>query len=213
MSFSHNNNKDFQELEKILQNLLNDNLQSYLDNLLKNNLEKSIKESLNEYVSEQIKIQRASYTNTNAILDNTAAIKELNEKLEYTLAELNDFKNSVENMLVEQRQKNGELQRKINYWEQSAIEFFRLLERAVDYETDEHKLLINRILDGYNGIFMNLGMERIIPQEKESLSEKFHEAIDEEESDIIPGNIVRCISWGYKIGDKVLEKAKVVVAK
>ncbi|MBP5973750.1 nucleotide exchange factor GrpE [Brasilonema sp. CT11] len=211
MSLSHN--KDFQELEKTLQNLLNDNLQSYLDNILTKKIEKSIKESLNEYVSEQIKTQRASYTNTNAILDNTAAIKELNEKLEYTLAELNDFNNSVETMLMEQRQKNGELQRKINYWEQSAIEFFRLLERAVDYETDEHKLLINRILNGYNGIFMNLGMERIIPQEKESLSERFHEAIDEEESDIIPGNIVRCISWGYKIGDKVLEKAKVVVAK
>ncbi|NMG20797.1 nucleotide exchange factor GrpE [Brasilonema bromeliae] len=45
------------------------------------------------------------------------------------------------------------------------------------------------------------------------MHENFHEAIDEEESDIIPGNIVKCISWGYRIGDKVLEKAKVVVAK
>ncbi|MBW4594294.1 MAG: nucleotide exchange factor GrpE [Brasilonema angustatum HA4187-MV1] len=213
MSFSHNNNKDFQELEKGLQKLLNENLQIFLDSMLKNNIEKYIKESLDEYVSEQRKIQRASYTNTNAILDNTATIKNLDEKLEQTMAELDELKKSVENMLMEQRQKNGELQRKINNWEQSAIEFLRLLERAVDYEKDENRVIINRILDCYNESFLNLGIERIIPQQKESLLERFHEAIDEEESDIVPGNIVRCISWGYRIGEKVLEKAKVIVAK
>jgi molecular chaperone GrpE (heat shock protein) len=56
-------------------------------------------------------------------------------------------------------------------------------------------------------------MERIIPQPNESLNENFHEAIAEEESNIIPGNIVKCVSWGYKIGDRMIEKAKVIVAK
>ncbi|KAB8335257.1 nucleotide exchange factor GrpE [Scytonema tolypothrichoides VB-61278] len=212
MTLSHNN-KDFQELDIFLRQSINDSLQNFLDENLKKHIDIFIKESFNQYVDEHRKIQRAYYTNTNAILDHLAAIKELYEKLEQTLEEVDSLKNSVENMLMEQRQKNGELQRKINCWEQSAIDFFRLLERAVDYETDERRLLINRILYGFNDLVKDFGIERIIPQENDYLHERFHEAIDEEESDIITGNIVKCISWGYRIGDKVLEKAKVVVAK
>ncbi|MBW4632466.1 MAG: nucleotide exchange factor GrpE [Iphinoe sp. HA4291-MV1] len=213
MSLKKNNNKSFQNLDEVVQQSIHETLQKFIDENLKNHIEDSVKESLNKYIDEQKKIQRAYYTNTNAIIDNSASVKELSNKLEQTLGELNDFKNSVEKMLMEQRQKNGELQRKINHWEQAATEFFHLLERAVDYETDEHKLLINRILDGFYHIVINLGMERIIPQSNESFNESFHEAIDEEESEIIPGNVVRCISWGYRIGDKLIEKAKVVVAK
>jgi molecular chaperone GrpE (heat shock protein) len=208
-----NNNKNLQNLDETLRQSINENLQKFLDESLKNYIENSIVETLNKYIDEQKKLQRVYYTNTNAVLDNSTAIKELYDKLEQTLAELSDFRNSVETMLMEQRQKNGELQRKIHHWEYTTMEFFRLLERAVDYETDENKRLINRILDGFAASVMNLGMERIIPKADELLNESFHEAVDEEESDIIPGNIVRCVSWGYKIGDKLLEKAKVVVAK
>jgi molecular chaperone GrpE (heat shock protein) len=212
MNLSHNN-KDFQELDIFLRQSINENLQNFINENLKKHIDISIKESFNQYLDEQRKIQRASYTNTNAILDNIAAIKELYEKLEQTLGELDSLKNSTENMLMDLRQKNGELQRKINCWEQSSVEFFRLLERAYDYETDEHRLLINRLLYGFNDLVQKLGIDRIIPQANDFLHESFHEAIDEEQSDIITGNIVRCISWGYRIGDKVLEKAKVVVAK
>ncbi|NMG20796.1 hypothetical protein [Brasilonema bromeliae] len=163
MNFSQNN-QNFQELDKILRQSINDTLQKFLDENLKNHIETSVKEFLNKYVDEQKKIQRLYYTKTNAIIDNTTASQELYHKLEQTLEELDSLKNSVENMLMEQRQKNGELQRKINCWEQSAIDFFRLLERAVDYETDERRLLINRILYGFNDLVNNLGIERIIPQ-------------------------------------------------
>jgi molecular chaperone GrpE (heat shock protein) len=207
------NNKNLQNFDEILRETIHETLQKIIDENLKNHIETSIVETFNKYIDEQKKLQRTYYTNTNAILDNSIAVKELYDKLEQTLAELDNFRNSVEKMLMEQRQINGELQRKINHWEQAATEFFCLLERAVDYETDENTRLINRILDGFAGIVMNVGMERIIPQPNESLNENFHEAIAEEESNIIPGNIVKCVSWGYKIGDKMIEKAKVVVAK
>jgi molecular chaperone GrpE (heat shock protein) len=206
------NNKNLQNFDEILRETIQENLQKIIDESLNKHIENCILETFNKYIEEQKKLQRTYYTNTNAILDNSTAVKELYDKLEQTLGELDDFRNSVEKMLIEQRQINGELQRKINHWEQAATEFFCLLERAVDYETDENTRLINRILDGFARIVMNLGMERIIPQPDESLNEKFHEAIDEEESNITPGNIVRCVNWGYKIGDKMIEKAKVVVA-
>ena len=207
------NNKNLQNFDEILRETIHETLQKIIDENLKNHIETSIVETFNKYIEEQKKLQRTYYTNTNAILDNSIAVKELYDKLEQTLAELDNFRNSVEKMLMEQRQINGELQRKINHWEQAATEFFCLLERAVDYETDENTRLINRILDGFARIVMNVGMERIIPQPNESLNENFHEAIAEEESNMIPGNIVKCVSWGYKIGDKMIEKAKVVVAK
>jgi molecular chaperone GrpE (heat shock protein) len=207
------NNKNLQNFDEILRETIHETLQKIIDEKLKNHIETSIVETFNKYIEEQKKLQRTYYTNTNAILDNSIAVKELYDKLEQTLAELDNFRNSVEKMLMEQRQINGELQRKINHWEQAATEFFCLLERAVDYETDENTRLINRILDGFARIVMNVGMERIIPQPNESLNENFHEAIAEEESNMIPGNIVKCVSWGYKIGDKMIEKAKVVVAK
>ncbi|KAB8314020.1 nucleotide exchange factor GrpE [Tolypothrix campylonemoides VB511288] len=206
------NNKNLQNFDEILREVVQENLQKNIDESLKHHIENCIVETFNKYIDEQKKLQRTYYTNTNAILDNSTAVKELYNKLEQTLGELDDFRNSVEKMLIEQRQINGELQRKINHWEQAATEFFCLLERAVDYETDENTRLINRILDGFARIVMNLGMERVIPQPDEPLNEKLHEAIDEEESNITPGNIVRCVNWGYKIGDKMIEKAKVVVA-
>lgn len=207
------NNQNLQNFDEILRETIHETLQKIIDENLKNHIETSIVETFNKYIDEQKKLQRTYYTNTNAILDNSIAVKELYDKLEQTLAELDNFRNSMEKMLMEQRQINGELQRKINHWEQAATEFFCLLERAVDYETDENTRLINRILDGFARIVMNVGMERIIPQPNESLNENFHEAIAEEESNIIPGNIVKCVSWGYKIGDKMIQKAKVVVAK
>ncbi|MGH8002544.1 MAG: nucleotide exchange factor GrpE [Brasilonema sp.] len=210
---SSNNHKNFQNLDEVIQQAIHKNLQICLDEKLKDYIENSVQNSLNQYLDEQKKIQRAYYTNTNAIIDNSAAIKELYDKLEQTLGEIDNLRNSVEKMLMEQRQKNGELQRKINHWEEAATEFFRLLERAVDYEKEENRLLINRMLDRFSCIVMNLGMERIIAQPNECLNENFHEAIGEEESDLIPGNIIRCISWGYRIGEKLIEKAKVVVAK
>ncbi|ARV58468.1 nucleotide exchange factor GrpE [Nostocales cyanobacterium HT-58-2] len=213
MNSKNSNNKKMQNLDETFPPSITETLHNFIDNTLKNHIKNSIVETLNQYVDEQKKLQRAYYTNTNAILDNSTAIKELYNKLEQTQGQLEDFKNCVEKMLIEQRQKNGELQRKIHHWEQAATDFFHILERAEDYETDENKKIINRILDEFNGIVINLGMERIIPQPDESLNERFHEVVDEEESEMTPGNIVRCISWGYKIGDKMIEKAKVVVAK
>lgn len=207
------NNKNLQNFDEILREAIQENLQKIIDESFKNHIENCILEIFNKYIDEQKKLQRTYYTNTNAILDNSTAVKELYNKLEQTLGELDDFRNSMEKMLIEQRQINGQLQRKINHWEQAATEFFCLLERAVDYETDENMRLINRILDGFTRIVINLGMERIIPQQNELLNENVHEAIDEEESNITAGNIVKCVNWGYKIGDKILEKAKVVVAK
>src|ERR671932_619605 len=103
------NNKNLQNFDEILRQTIQENLQKIIDESLKTHIENSIVETLNKYIDEQKKLQRTYYTNTNAIIDNSTAVKELYDKLEKTLGELDDFRNSVEKMLIEQRQINGEL--------------------------------------------------------------------------------------------------------
>ena len=165
-------------------------------------------------IEEVKKLSRQYYINTSTIQENSAAVKELNENLQQSRGELVEVRKSVEQMLIIQRQENGELKREVKEWEQTAIEFFRLLERALDCEKDENQRSIEKILDEFARTVIVRGLERIIPQSDEPLTEKFHAVIEEKESPyIIPGNILRCASWGYRIGSDVIEKAKVVVAK
>ncbi len=201
--------KNTRNIDETLRQCVNDMLQKFIDEKLKNSLETSIAEALNNYIATSIdlddpkQIIRVYYKNTAAIQENSAAVQELH----------NEVKQYLEIILIEQRQKNGELQRKNQAWEQAAIDFFKTLERAIDCEKDENKRSIEKILSEFERTVINLGLERIIPQHNESLNEKFHEAVEEEESDVLPGNVLRCAGWGYRIGDNVIQKAKVVVAK
>ena len=201
--------KNTRNIDETIRQCVNDMLQKFIDEKLKNSIETSIAEALNNYIATSIDIDdpkqiiRVYYKNTAAIQENSAAVQELHDKV----------KQYLNMILIEERQKNGELQRKNQAWEQAAIDFFRMLERAIDCEKDENKRSIEKILSEFERTVINLGLERIIPQHNESLNEKFHEAVEEEESDVLPGNILRCAGWGYRIGDNVIEKAKVVVAK
>lgn len=195
--------------DKTLQQSINETLQKFINETLKTSIESSIIETLNNYIHTSVELDdpkqiiRAYYKNTSAIQENSATVQQVYEK----------FAQNLEKILIEQRQKNGELQRKVQNWEQAAVDFFSLLERAIDCEPKENQQLIEKILSEFERTVINLGLERIIPQDNESLNEKFHEAVAEEESELAPGQILKCVSWGYRIGDNVIQKASVVVAK
>ncbi|MBW4509115.1 MAG: nucleotide exchange factor GrpE [Scytonematopsis contorta HA4267-MV1] len=178
--------------------------------------EKIEMESIVEYINslENIKsLNRISYKNTSAIQENTAAIKEFNTNLQKTRQDIEQLKYSLDEMLIYQRQQNGTLKREIEEWEQATVDYFRLLERAIDCEADENKSLLQKILDEFAHIATVRGLERIIPEANQTLNEKLHEAIEiEESSEISPRNIIKCKRWGYRVGSHVIEKAKVVIA-
>lgn len=206
---TRNKSDKIRSIDEALKKIINDTLQKFINETLKNSIETSIAETLNNYIDNSVNIEdpkqiiRVYYKNTVAIQENSAAVQRLYEK----------FEQNIEKILIEQRQKNGELKRKIQDWEQAAIDFFQLLERAIEYDRSENKQSIEKILSEFERTVINLGLERINPQQNESLNEKFHEAVTEEESNYPPGNILKCTSWGYRIGDNVIKKAKVVVAK
>lgn len=168
---------------------------------------------LTSVLEESKKLNRQYYLNTSTIQENSEKVESLNNNLQYTQREFVEWKKYLEEISMKQRQEKGELIREIKRWQETAIEFFQLLERALYFENDENKRLIEKILSEYARILSLRGLDRIIPQSGEPLSEKHHKAIAEEVSDIESGNITRCERWGYKIGSEVLEKAEVLISK
>lgn len=78
---------------------------------------------------------------------------------------------------------------------------------------DNWKIGIEYIMKQFKEIFDQNGLESI-PTVGEIFDTQLHEAVSEEHSDdVAEGHIIREISGGYKVGDKVIEAAKVVVCK
>ncbi|MBW4619239.1 MAG: nucleotide exchange factor GrpE [Cyanosarcina radialis HA8281-LM2] len=179
------------------------------------NIEHSYLESLPKSIDEIKKVGREYYKNTAAIQDNSVFVKELYEKIDRSDNGLIELRKYLEELLIKQRQENGNLQRKIESWQTAAIGFFQMLERAIDYEKKEkNKRLLEKIITEFERSLMNLGLERIIPQVNEPINEIFHEVVDEIESnEVVSGTILKCYSWGYRIGDTVLDRAQVALAQ
>lgn len=179
------------------------------------NAEQNYLESLPKSIDEIKKVGREYYKNTAAIQDNSTFVKELYEKIDRSGDALLELRKPLEELLIRQRQENGNLQRKIEAWQTAAIGFFKMLERAIDYEKKEkNKRLLEKVISEFERNLMNLGLERIIPQIDEPVNEVFHEVIEEIESnEAAPGNILKCYSWGYRIGDTVLDRAQVALAQ
>jgi molecular chaperone GrpE (heat shock protein) len=179
------------------------------------NLELNSLEAWPSSIEEIKKLSREYYKNTAAIQENSNFVKQLYEAIDRSDNSWLELRKPLEELLIKQRQENGNLQRKIELWQSSAIAFFQILERAIDYEKkDKHKRLLERLTLEFESSLMNLGLERIIPQLNEPVNEMFHEVIAEIEStEATPGNILNCSSWGYRIGDSVLGRSQVILAR
>jgi len=88
------------------------------------------------------------------------------------------------------------------------------LERAMAHETDG-----SAVLEGIKLVHRQFltALERLEVTAVEAMGQPFdpnlHEAIGQEESDSPPGSVVKVLQTGYKLGDRLLRPALVVVAK
>lgn len=88
------------------------------------------------------------------------------------------------------------------------------LERAMAHEGET-----NPVLEGVRLVHRQFAtaLERLDVTAVEALGQPFdpnlHEAIGQEESDASPGQVVKVLQTGYKLGDRLLRPALVVVAK
>jgi len=92
------------------------------------------------------------------------------------------------------------------------------LERAIEHavQSSEEK---NPIVEGVQLVLRQFttAFERLEVTAVEAMGQPFdpnlHEAISQQESDAAPGTVVQVLQRGYKVGDRLLRPALVVVAK
>jgi len=97
-------------------------------------------------------------------------------------------------------------------WYSGAIEFFKLLERAL--ENTQNDSDYPKILREFEKIVQKRGLSRIAPSPNDPFDEGLH-LIQSSQSlpDVKPELILKCERWGYQYGTKILKKADVTVSE
>ncbi|WP_298905932.1 nucleotide exchange factor GrpE [uncultured Nostoc sp.] len=176
---------------------------------------------LPKVIDELKRIGREYFKNTSAIEDNSERVEKLHNRIEQEIKRLEESNNSfvesnksIEKILMDLRQENGNLQRELLYWNQSTIEFFQVLKRALETEQNEEKQkVINKNIQDFEQVVNKRGFYRIVSFANGEFDENEHECKGEEQSSKTkPGYIVRCDRWGYRLGAKVLQRAEVILA-
>ncbi len=138
----------------------------------------------------------------------------LNQNAQSMIDSLRDqFKRQDEQ--IQEARRDLERQRKqLETWEQVCEEYLDHLQSWIDLADDDKKQVIERLLKQFLRLTESVGFAAIIPEPGSPLIEELHECAGEEHSDgsIPPGNVCRCLRWGYRSGRDVLRKARVLIA-
>ncbi|MBD2434367.1 MULTISPECIES: nucleotide exchange factor GrpE [Fischerella] len=216
-----------------LYNLLNKKVNSYQkDEDVKREVEefkKSIQEEILKELNKSIK--NGHYQNNIIVQENTSSAKELKESLLETRGFMEETLNSqIQEMkiqlkeIMDQRQELGNLRRKIEGWQDFAVDFLKYMERTLELlpnsnsENEQYsQQLISKVLKDFEKhVYLNFGLERISPSPGDDLDENLHQAVEEKEStEVQPGKILDCKEWGYRINGELYQdkRAKVILAK
>jgi len=125
-------------------------------------------------------------------------------------------KRVVEGELLEKRQEVVAQKAKALEWQNRAVDFLKSLENALSLsELDaRYRKAIEKNCADFQRIIAPLGLDVISPQPGDPFEERWHTVTSEEGSAAFgSGRIVRCVSWGFRSGDQVLQPAEVVIAK
>jgi len=190
------------------------------------------KEDIKKKITEELKqsIRSGHHQNNIIVETNTSSVKELNENLlktrgfmeEILNCQLQEMKIQLKD-LMDQRQDLGSLRREIESWQDFAVEFFQYMERTLeivpnsDGESDQSaKQITSKLVKDFEKFVNRFGLERIFPSPGDDLDENFHKAVDERVStDVQPGKILGCKTWGYRINGKLYKnkRSEVIVVQ
>ncbi|OLP19992.1 nucleotide exchange factor GrpE [Leptolyngbya sp. 'hensonii'] len=178
-------------------------------------MDQEVLEALPRSLEDLRKLGREYYKNTSAIQDNSALVERLQATIAQESPALLEVKQAMDELLIRQRQENANLKREVEDWVASVIHFFRLLERALIYEQGlDSRATLEKLLQEFAHTCSTRGLERILPVANDTLDARFHAVIGEEAVSEQPsGQILRCESWGYRLGSTVIERAKVVITR
>lgn len=103
------------------------------------------------------RVGREYYNNTAAIQDNSASVEQLHNRIKQEIRSFVESNKSLENLLIEVRQEKGNLQRELENWQESTIEFFQLLERALEQQNPDVQESLQKNLKEFERIVNKRG--------------------------------------------------------
>lgn len=117
--------------------------------------------------------------------------------------------------LSEKRQEVGNAVRRIGDWEKVAIDFLQSLERSLsnDNLNSDYRRAFEKATKDFCRFVQPLGLDLVRPVPNDPFDDRCSVAIEEVNSNgIEPGHVVECKAWGFRRGDHVFLKSKVVIA-
>jgi hypothetical protein len=179
-------------------------------------------ETLNKTVLD--KIEEISYQNAVPFDKNIQAAEKLSSSLDAVqssiegyLAKLKKF-SDLQEKLVSERQKAGNLSRDIEQWKDCAVEFLEDMERALEgFQKTEKKdgiEAIEQAVKNFSKLINPLGL-RIRNPAKGDAKISSDDYSEEHSEELEEGCIIECKKWGFEINGELYKnkKATVVVSK
>lgn len=121
-----------------------------------------------------------------------------------------------EEELLEQRQQVIRLTKRVEEWADSAIQLFELLERGLAHEelAPPYRQALEKTVRDYQRVVAPLGLDVIRPAPGDPLDDRVHRITGEQESnEVAPGTVLIVEGWGFRIGERVVRKAEVALAR
>lgn len=116
--------------------------------------------------------------------------------------------------LAEERLRTAKLEAELESWKRFAVAYVRTLERTLAHPClpDGYKDAAVKLFHDYRRLIAPLGIDIIAPGPGDPLDDRLHQAVRQEAcASIAPMSVVRCVEWGIRSGDKVVERASVVI--
>jgi molecular chaperone GrpE (heat shock protein) len=137
------------------------------------------------------------------------------EKISLSLEQMLKRMEEIDTNLLDARQKNGELTRRIDLWVKTSIDYITFFERTlgIDDINEDYRKSVEKSYSEFRRLIEPLGLDIIKPDVGEKFDGRIHEYISGENSaDIDKESVIRCIECGFRIGPQVLKKSKVVIS-
>lgn len=119
--------------------------------------------------------------------------------------------------LTELRQALAKESQKQEQWVDTMMDYCTFLNRTMNLPdlSPEYAKAVKKSADVLIKQIASLGLDVISPQRGDRFDDRVHQALDYEANadDVEPGDITRCLSFGYRIGSHVREKAQVYLAE
>lgn len=153
-------------------------------------------------------------TQVECTLEAVAEEREELAKYHATVTQMLSDRSRLEQDLQERNHEVSRLTSELAKWEKAAVAYFDTLQRTLAFPdlTESERSYTERDVRDFARAVLQTGLEPIRPTAGDPFVEAHLQATGYETSEIPAGSVVRCLSWGYRNGSRVIRRAEVTIS-